>query len=75
MKINAPMLRFKLYCRSASSTHNVAQVADELANVRQEAEKLSAQNESLNKNYESLLKVKLFIRVLIESLTLSVILL
>ena len=40
----------------------MSQVAEELANIRQEAEKLSAENESLNKNYESLLKVtRLFV--------------
>ena len=40
----------------------MSQVAEELANIRQEAEKLSTENESLNKNYESLLKVtRLFV--------------
>ena len=38
----------------------MTQVVQELANVRLEAEKLSAENESLNKNYESLLKVSSF---------------
>lgn len=35
----------------------MSQVQQELANTRQEAEKLSTENESLSKNYESLLKV------------------
>jgi len=36
----------------------VTQVTEELANARQETEKLTAENESLNKNYEALLKVR-----------------
>ena len=60
-------LTCKLDCRSANST----QVTDELANVRQEAEKLSAENDSLNKNYESLLKVRLLVRGLKAALTLN----
>ena len=49
----------------------MTQVVQELANVRLEAEKLSAENESLNKNYESLLKVSSFRECFTGSLAFS----
>ena len=49
----------------------MTQVTQELASVRLEAEKLLAENESLNKNYESLLKVRSFPERCTESLFFS----
>ena len=65
------MIRCQLKYRTAGSSDHMTQVVQELANVRLEAEKLSAENESLNKNYESLLKVSSFRECFTGSLAFS----
>ena len=53
---------FKLCCIiCCRSSDSVTQIEEELANARQGAEKLSIENESLSKNYEALLKARVFI--------------